>query len=71
MFHLRYGEKLQRMQKKRKLKNGVTVYELDEPVELIVKTKAPMKWKLIDQETGEEYIGQTPKEGQPNSWRKL
>jgi hypothetical protein len=47
------------------------VYELDEPVELIVKTKAPMKWKLIDQETGEEYIGQTPKEGQPNSWRKL
>lgn len=71
MFHLRYGEKLQPMQKKRKLKNGVTVYELDEPVELIVKTKAPMKWKLIDQETGEEYIGQTPKEGQPNSWRKL
>ena len=59
------------MQKQRKLKNGVTVYELDEPVELIVKTKAPMKWKLIDQETGEEYIGQTPKEGQPNSWRKL
>ena len=59
------------MQKKRKLKNGVTVYELDEPVELIVKTKAPMKWKLIDQETGEEYIGQTPKEGQPNRWRKL
>jgi len=30
-----------------------------------------MKWKLIDQETGEEYVGQTPKEGQPNSWRKL
>ena len=27
------------MQKKRKLKNGVTVYELDEAVELIVKTK--------------------------------
>ena len=59
------------MQKQRKLKNGVTVYELDEPVTPIVKTKAPMKWKLIDQETGEEYIGQTPKEGQPNSWRKI
>ena len=35
------------MQKKRKLKNGVTVYELDEPVELIVKTRAPMKWKRM------------------------
>lgn len=71
MCRPKYGEKLQPMQKKRKLKNGVTVYELDEAVELIVKTKAPMKWKLIDQETGEEYIGQTPKEGQSNSWRKL
>ena len=50
------------MLKQRKLKNGVSVYELDEPVTLVIKTKAPMKWKLIDQETGEEYIGQTPKE---------
>ena len=45
----------------RKLQNGVEVYELDKPVELIVKTKSPMKWKLVDLETGEEYIGQTPK----------
>ena len=59
------------MQKQRKHKKGDTVYELHEPVELIVKKRAPMKWKLIDQETGEEYVGQTPKEGQPNSWRKL
>ena len=59
------------MQKQRKLKNGNKVYELDEPIKLIVKTKAPEKWKLIDQETGEEYIGQTPTEGQPNSWKKL
>ena len=48
----------------RKLQDGVQVYELEEPVELVVKTKAPMKWKLIDRETGEEYIGNTPKEGQ-------
>ena len=45
----------------RKLQNGVEVYELDKPIELIVKTKSPMKWKLVDRETGEEYIGQTPK----------
>ena len=41
----------------RKLQNGVQVYELEEPVELVVKTKCPMKWKLVDRETGEEYIG--------------
>lgn len=37
----------------RKLQDGVQVYELEEPVELVVKTKAPMKWLLIDRETGE------------------
>lgn len=59
------------MQKQRILKNGNAVYELDKAIELIVKTKAPGKWKLIDQETGEEYIGQTPTKGQPNSWKKI
>ena len=59
------------MQKQRKLKNGDSVYELEKPVTLVIKTKAPTKWKLIDQETGEEYIGQTPTEQQPNSWRKI
>ena len=54
----------------RKLQNGTLVYELEESVELIVKTRAPMKWKLIDQETGEEYIGQTPKDGQMH-WSKI
>lgn len=59
------------MPKQRILKNGNTVNELNKAIELIVKTKAPEKWKLIDQETGEEYIGQTPTEGQPNSWKKI
>jgi len=54
----------------RKLQDGVQVYELDEPVELIVKTKAPMKWKLVDRETGEEYIGNTPKDGELH-WSKI
>ena len=54
----------------RTLKNGVQVYELEEPVELIIKTKAPMKWLLIDRETGEQYIGTTPREGDYH-WSKL
>jgi hypothetical protein len=54
----------------RTLQNGTTVYELDEPVELIVKTKAPMKWLLIDRETGEQYVGNTPKEGSYH-WSKV
>ena len=61
---------LRRRKNLRKLQNGVTVYELDEPVELVVRTRAPMKWKLIDRETGEEYIGSTPKDGE-HTWKKL
>ena len=59
------------MPRQRILKDGKKIYELDRSVKLIVKTKVPNKWKLIDQETGEEYIGQTPTEGQPNSWKKI
>lgn len=31
--------------------------ELISPVELLVKTKAPTKWLLIDRETGQIYQG--------------
>lgn len=58
------------MTKFRKLQDGVQVYELEEPVELVVKTRAPMKWKLVDRETGEEYLGNTPKEGE-HHWSKI
>lgn len=54
----------------RTLKDGIQVYELDEPVQLVIKTRAPMKWKLIDRETGEEYIGTTPKDGEYH-WSKI
>lgn len=54
----------------RKLQDGVQVYELEEPVELVVKTKAPAKWLLVDRETGEQYIGATPKEGQ-KYWNRI
>ena len=57
----------------RTLKNNNVVYELEDPVSLVVYTKCPMKWKLIDQETGEEYIGQDPSkiESNGNCWSKI
>lgn len=43
--------------KTRKLLDGSEILELTEAVDLIIHTKAPNKYKLIDLETGEEYIG--------------
>ena len=45
----------------RKLLDGNEVEELDESVTLRVYTKCPTKYKLIDMETGEEYVGQDPR----------
>jgi hypothetical protein len=42
---------------KRKLLNGSEVGSLNDPVSLVIYTKCPEKWKLIDMETGEEYLG--------------
>lgn len=41
----------------RLLKDGSEVEQLKKPVDLIIHTKAPGKWKIIDLETGEEYLG--------------
>ena len=54
----------------RTLTNGTSVYELEQPVELVVRTRAPMKWLLVDRETGEMYIGAQPKEGEKH-WHKI
>lgn len=53
----------------RKLKDGREVPELDKVKILEVKTKCPEKWKLIDLETGEEYIGWHT--NGPRSWRRV
>jgi hypothetical protein len=42
---------------KRILKDGSEAESFDKPVDLIIHTKCPEKWKLIDMETGEEYLG--------------
>lgn len=36
---------------------GNEVEELPNPIDLVIHTKAPGKWKLIDMETGQEYVG--------------
>lgn len=54
----------------RKLQDGTEVPAFDVAVTLQVYTKCPAKWKLVDMETGEEYVGQLPQEGQP-FWKKI
>ena len=43
------------MTKKRKLKNGEEVEELDSSINLVIKTKCPKKWIIEDLETGQKY----------------
>ena len=53
----------------RTLTTGQVVPELDKAVTLTVYTKCPEKYKLVDMETGEEYIGQDNSE--QKSWKKI
>lgn len=50
--------------------DGTVVDSLDHPVDLIIHTKAPSKWKLIDLETGEEYMGSEISTGFAETLRK-
>ena len=63
---------LLKLKKTRTLLNTLKVEELDKNIILQVKTKCP-KWKLIDMQTGEEYIGQKPIGGEKQvmHWRKV
>jgi hypothetical protein len=56
--------------KHRNLLNGTEVEELDENITLKVYTKCPSKYKLIDMETGEEYVGQDPRRNNYH-WSKI
>jgi len=53
---------------KRKLLDKTEIEELNKPIDLIIRTKAPKKWKLIDLETGEEYIGTLPEDREKPDW---
>jgi hypothetical protein len=53
----------------RKLIDGSEVPELEEAQTLMLKTKCPEKWLLVDRETGEIYTPYaTPG---PNQWKKI
>jgi hypothetical protein len=40
--------------------------ELEQPVDLIVHTRSPQKWLLVDRETGQVYEG-----NESGAWDKL
>ena len=44
------------MTKKRKLVSGKEVPDLGRVVNLSILTKCPEKWKIVDMETGQEYV---------------
>jgi hypothetical protein len=53
-----------------KMYQGSEVKELDKAVDLIVHTKVPGKWLLIDLETGQEYMG-LDQPDQYGSWKRI
>ena len=54
----------------RTLQDGTQVPAIDIAVELKVVTKCPSKWRLIDEETGVEYRGRLPVEGELH-WERI
>ena len=56
--------------KARKLIDGSIVEELKEPVSLMIETKCPSKWKIVDMETGQAYIG-TDKNKKFQYWQAI
>jgi|TARA_R110000744_G_scaffold38553_1_gene88169 hypothetical protein len=54
----------------RKLLDGTIVPALDIPIELIVRTKCPSKYKLVDMETGLEYTGVIPDSNEGYFWKR-
>jgi len=54
----------------RKLKDNREVEELAHPIVLEVRTTCPEKWTLIDNETGETYIGQNAIE-KYSQWKRV
>jgi len=52
----------------RRLQSGKVVPELEKPVKLVIETKCPEKWKIIDMETGEAYVG-TDKNKKFHHWK--
>ena len=54
----------------RTLLDGTIVPALDIPIELVVKTKCPGKYKLVDMETGLTYTGVIPDSNDGYFWKR-
>ena len=55
---------------KRKLKNGKYADVLNKPMSLEIFTRVPEKWKIIDMETGEQYVG-TKETERYKQWKRI
>ncbi len=53
-----------------KMYQGSEVKELEKAVDLIIHTKVPGKWLLIDLETGQEYIA-LEEPDQYGMWKRI
>jgi hypothetical protein len=58
------------LQLDRKLLDGTIVPSLDIAIELVVKTKCPGKYKLVDMETGLAYTGVIPDSNDGYFWKR-
>jgi hypothetical protein len=54
----------------RLLKDGTQVEEYQHAIDLTIHTKAPAKWKLVDMETGQEYVG-SPVPNEYGKWVRI
>jgi hypothetical protein len=60
------------MKNTRTLQDGSEVEEYEQNIVLQVVTKCPGKYRLIDMETGQEYIGQNPGSGEKvQHWKRI
>ena len=58
------------MENFRTLQDGTEVKELSAPIQLVVYTKCPEKYKLVDMETGQEYVGTRPSQNNLH-WKRI
>lgn len=53
-----------------KMYQGANIKELEKAADLVVHTKAPGKWVLLDLETGQQYIG-LEEPDQYGMWKRI
>lgn len=54
----------------KRLLDGTEIESYENAIDLTIHTKSPGKWKLIDMETGQEYIG-SAKSNKYGKWIRI